>query len=125
MPQEPCKTPLMNPRERIGQLSIAKAAPAGHSARNRNVQKGAITDKIGNEMAYRRLVKPLRRVDLRDPSSVDHRDAVRHRQRLALVVGDVDDRGAEALMQVHGAGKVEYIPADQARQQIWRDEARQ
>ena len=32
MPQEPCKTPLMNPRERIGQLSIAKAAPAGHSA---------------------------------------------------------------------------------------------
>src|SRR6266436_1241061 len=32
MPHDPCKTPLMNPRERIGQLSIARAAPAGHSA---------------------------------------------------------------------------------------------
>ena len=29
---EPCSTPLMKPRERIGQVSIAKAAPAGHSA---------------------------------------------------------------------------------------------
>src|SRR5215831_8214840 len=32
MLHEPCKTPLMKPRERIGQVSIAKAAPAGHSA---------------------------------------------------------------------------------------------
>src|SRR3974390_1677262 len=32
MPHDPCNTPLMKPRERIGQLSIANAAPAGHSA---------------------------------------------------------------------------------------------
>src|SRR5256886_7051548 len=32
MLQEPCSTPLMKPRERIGHCSIAKAAPAGHSA---------------------------------------------------------------------------------------------
>src|SRR5438552_4140033 len=32
MLHEPCRTPLINPRERIGQLSIASAAPAGHSA---------------------------------------------------------------------------------------------
>src|ERR1700758_4434434 len=32
MLQEPCKTPLMKPRERCGQVSIASAAPAGHSA---------------------------------------------------------------------------------------------
>src|SRR6266446_2038640 len=32
MLQEPCKTPLIKPRERIGQLSMASAAPAGHSA---------------------------------------------------------------------------------------------
>src|SRR5665213_692511 len=31
-PQEPCSTPLIKPRERIGQVSIASAAPAGHSA---------------------------------------------------------------------------------------------
>src|SRR5262244_2254981 len=32
MLHEPCKTPLMKPRERIGHCSIANAAPAGHSA---------------------------------------------------------------------------------------------
>ncbi len=32
MPQEPCSTPPMNPRERCGQVSIANAEPAGHSA---------------------------------------------------------------------------------------------
>src|SRR5690348_2775911 len=32
MPHEPCSTPLMNPRERCGQVSMANAAPAGHSA---------------------------------------------------------------------------------------------
>src|SRR5689334_22901421 len=32
MLQEPCSTPLIKPRERAGQDSIASAAPAGHSA---------------------------------------------------------------------------------------------
>src|SRR6266481_8748140 len=32
IPHDPCRTPLMKPRERIGQLSMASAAPAGHSA---------------------------------------------------------------------------------------------
>src|ERR1700719_2814666 len=31
-PHEPCRTPLMKPRERAGQDSMARAAPAGHSA---------------------------------------------------------------------------------------------
>src|SRR5689334_24095946 len=32
MPHDPCRTPAINPRERKGQDSIDKAAPAGHSA---------------------------------------------------------------------------------------------
>src|SRR3954452_21339273 len=32
MLHDPCRTPLMKPRVRIGQVSIARAAPAGHSA---------------------------------------------------------------------------------------------
>src|SRR3954463_11097403 len=32
MLQEPCNTPLIKPRVRIGHCSIARAAPAGHSA---------------------------------------------------------------------------------------------
>jgi len=48
MPQEPCNSAPIKPRERAGQVSIANAAPAGHSApmpmpssaRNRNnIQK--------------------------------------------------------------------------------------
>src|ERR1700722_2658227 len=50
MLHDPCSTPLMSPRERAGQDSIASAAPAGHSApmptpssarkMNRNVKVG-------------------------------------------------------------------------------------
>src|ERR1700742_5051356 len=32
MAHDPCNTPDMKPRERAGQDSIARAAPAGHSA---------------------------------------------------------------------------------------------
>src|SRR5580704_9417739 len=49
-PHEPCRTPLMKPRERTGQDSIASDAPAGHSApmpmpsiarkKNRNAKLG-------------------------------------------------------------------------------------
>src|SRR5579875_891684 len=60
MPSEPCRTPLMKPRERAGQLSIAKAAPTGHSApkkkpnnarkKKRNVKLGAKPEmKLQNE----------------------------------------------------------------------------
>src|SRR5215469_7280989 len=50
MPHDACRTPAINPRERIGQVSIASAAPHGHSApmpmpsnarnRNRNQKVG-------------------------------------------------------------------------------------
>src|SRR5712692_542659 len=49
-PHEPCSTPLMKPRERAGHDSMARAAPAGHSApipmpssarkKNRNAKLG-------------------------------------------------------------------------------------
>ena len=40
-----------------------------------------------------------RRADLHDPALVEHGDAVGHRQRLALVVGDEDEGDAERLLQ--------------------------
>src|SRR5215472_15635545 len=56
MPQEPCSSAPIKPRERAGQVSIAKAAPAGHSApmpmpskaRNRNK-----TTKVGASPAIK------------------------------------------------------------------------
>ena len=60
MLHEPCKTPLMKPRERIGQLSIASAAPAGHSAPMPMPEQGAEHQqkhegrrKAGDEVADR------------------------------------------------------------------------
>src|SRR4029077_20598497 len=56
MLHEPCKTPLMNPRERIGQLSIASAAPAGHSApmpMPSNVRNTSRNMKVGENPAMK------------------------------------------------------------------------
>src|SRR5262249_46913477 len=56
MLHEPCKTPLINPRERIGHCSIASAAPAGHSApmpmpsRVRNTNRNT---KVGEKPAMK------------------------------------------------------------------------
>src|ERR1700738_2353552 len=56
MLHEPCKTPLMKPRERIGQLSIASAAPAGHSAPipiPRSVRNTSKNMKVGENPAMK------------------------------------------------------------------------
>src|SRR5438105_1571154 len=56
MLHEPCSTPLIKPRERIGHCSIAKAAPAGHSApmpmpsKVRNTSKNS---KVGENPAIK------------------------------------------------------------------------
>src|SRR6516162_4424827 len=78
MPHDPCSIPLMKPRERTGQLSIAKAAPAGHSApipkpssarntnRNQNVgEKPAI--KLHSEYHRIEIISGMRR-PTRSPS---------------------------------------------------------
>src|SRR5215472_17806420 len=64
MLHEPCKMPLMMPRERAGQDSIASAAPAGHSAprpmpskaRNRNTSaKVGETPAAKLQIEYHRI----------------------------------------------------------------------
>src|SRR5260221_9665718 len=56
MLHEPCRTPLIKPRERIGHCSIARAAPAGHSApmpmpsRVRNTRRNS---KVGENPAMK------------------------------------------------------------------------
>src|SRR6516225_8663422 len=56
MPHDPCNTPLIKPRERIGQLSIANAAPAGHSAPIPKPNKARNTNrnqKVGEKPAMK------------------------------------------------------------------------
>src|SRR5246127_3949107 len=56
MPHDPCKIPLMKPRERTGQLSIANAAPAGHSApmpKPSNARNTKRNQKVGEKPAMK------------------------------------------------------------------------
>src|SRR6476646_9386251 len=55
-PQEPCSTPLMKPRERTGQDSMASDAPAGHSApmpMPRSARKKNRKAKVGENPAMK------------------------------------------------------------------------
>ena len=72
------------------------AVPAlGH----RSGEAIVLADEAGHEGVRRSLVEVGRTGELLDAPVVEHGDAVRHRQRLALVVRDVDHRDAEPLVQ--------------------------
>src|SRR5580692_1034612 len=93
IPHEPCITAPMKPRERIGHVSIARAAPAGHSApmpmpssaRKRNSRK-----KLGARPA-RKLQTEYQAIEiisgvLRPIRSASHPLAVAPRSRIHSVI---------------------------------------
>ena len=57
-------------------------------------------DEAGHEQVGRVVVELGRRADLLEPPLVHDRDAVAHRHRLDLVVGDVDRRRPDLLLQL-------------------------
>ena len=57
-------------------------------------------DEAGDEQAVRPVVELERRADLRDRAAVEHDDLVGHGHRLDLIVGDVDHRRLERLVQL-------------------------
>ena len=61
-------------------------------------------DEPGHEPVDREVVELLRRADLLQPALAHDGDPVAHRHRLDLVVGDVDDRGLEALVEARDLG---------------------
>src|SRR5271155_4290520 len=84
MLHEPCRTPLMKPRDRCGQVSIASAAPAGHSAPmpmpsnvrniNRNKKVGE-NPAIKLQIEYQKMeiisgvLRPIRSASQPDPTA--------------------------------------------------------
>src|SRR5215472_5411135 len=94
MPHEPCSTPLMNARERIGHCSIASAAPAGHSApmpkpsnarnKNRN-QKAGEKPAIKLQIEYHRIeiISGMRR-PTRSPSHPEQTAPTRRIHRVTV-----------------------------------------
>src|SRR5262249_1655765 len=66
MPQDPCKRPLMKPRERAGHVSMASAAPAGHSApmpMPNNARKKKRNANVGEKPAMK-LHSEYHRIDI-------------------------------------------------------------
>src|SRR3954452_13585054 len=57
------------------------------------------TDEAGDELGLWMLVDVGRRTDLLDAPLVEDGEAVAHRERLFLVVGDVDERDAEVALE--------------------------
>ncbi len=58
-------------------------------------------DEPGDEGVHRIAVEVLRRIDLLQDPVLEHGDAMAHRHRLDLVVGDVDGGDVEVLLQLH------------------------
>src|SRR5579863_991883 len=94
MLQDPCSTPLMKPRERVGQDSIASAAPAGHSAPMpipSAARKRKSSQKLGARPAARLQIE-YQRIEiisgvLRPTRSASHPEAVaptRRSQRVTV-----------------------------------------
>ena len=59
-----------------------------------------IADEVADELRRGVVVDVVRGADLLDDALVEHRDPVGQRQRLLLVVGDVDARDAEVLLHL-------------------------
>ncbi len=68
---------------------------AGHLRRHEIDQP----HEVGDHAVGRPGIDLLRRAVLLQPAAVDHRDVVGQRQRLGLVVGDIDEGDAGAALQ--------------------------
>src|SRR5688572_15257304 len=74
----------------IADLGAEPAEASPHDADDRSLNEVRVADKVGHELARRPLVDFARRADLLDAPFVHHRNLVRQRERLGLVVRDVD-----------------------------------
>src|SRR5258705_8667400 len=70
--------------------SYADCAAAVGMGLKAAVETVVLADEPGDEGVLRIFIHLFRGVELLDLAAVKHRDAIRHRERLGLVVGDVD-----------------------------------
>ena len=86
-------TPLSTTR--LPQLGFEKPFVSVKGTHGRRLQEVALTDELGDEPGLRRMVYLQRCSELFQPALVHHRDPARHRERLGLVVGDIQAGDAE------------------------------
>ena len=76
-----------------------QGAPAGNVF-DRAGQLVVLADEAGDEAVLGTFVQVRRRGKLLDAPVIEHRNAVAHRQRLALIMGDIDHGDAQRFVQV-------------------------
>ena len=81
-----------------------RGSPSTRSTPPATVFIGGLPMKRATNRLAGRVVDVLGRADLLEHALVDDRDAVAHRHRLDLVVGDVDDRRLEPALQLDELG---------------------
>ena len=99
---------------RVGGAEAVDLAPLGHQARLTDLDVAACPraalhhvdlhqvghpQEVGHVGVAGLLVHLARHADLHDPAGVHHRQPVGHGQRFLLVVGDVEERDADPLLQ--------------------------
>src|SRR5262249_52541953 len=83
---------LLGPKARpLGRSAVTGSEGWGKHVRGSN--------KIGDEARLGLLIDTRGRVDLDDLTVVENGDAIGHRQRLPLIVGDEDESDAKLLLQ--------------------------
>ena len=60
----------------------------------------AVADKVADKLSRRAVVHLMRRANLLNDALVEHRDAVRQRECLLLIVGDIDGGNAKAALHL-------------------------
>ncbi len=85
-------------------LGLHGDGPAAAADRARQHVHRGRADEFGDEAVGRRVVELERRADLLDMPALHHHDLVGHRHRLDLVVGHIDRRGREPLVQLADLG---------------------
>ena len=82
----------------LARLQQADLLRANREAAAVALEQVGDADETGDELAGGALVDLDRRPELLDAAVVDHHQAVAHRQRLLLVVGDEDERDADLAL---------------------------
>ena len=84
----------------VGQLTFLKDhLPIDELDRPVKEVHGGHPDKPGHESVHRMIIGHQRRVGLLDEPIAHHDDAIAERHRFFLIVGDVNRRGLQSMMQ--------------------------
>ncbi len=84
-------------RSRSGRIECGSSTPSNSRDRSR-VQDVRRADESGDEAGSRVFVDLPGRADMLDAALVEHGDAIAHRQRLALIVGDEHEGDADLVL---------------------------